>query len=263
MNRYTLMAVIASLSVSFSVHANCPSNLPEIQGLPEERLWEENSVASRSWSYLLRALGEEDRRVSLLYLHEEAAKSLDLLIESLTTSLKDTPVQNAVRERLPGIRSKARDLNRFGTVLSLEELSCLGKDQRQDFLSEDVNESLRALELDGAVQAGLVSEATVLAEFAKIAKYEENLWGDTILEGDYALTDRASAESIEVLVIGSTVYGYRAVIRADALMTSDCEYNEETEKWNDDCASGYIYVSHTYDAKFEQVPDDNYAEFDN
>jgi hypothetical protein len=104
---------------------------------------------------------------------------------------------------------------------------------------------------------------TVLKELRKNALFEAGVWYDTILEGDYNLTGEVEVLNITAMVIQGQVYGYSALVKADAVNYSSCEYDYETETYGDDCTVGYIYQHMTFDfqGKFIENGDD-YADFD-
>jgi len=84
------------------------------------------------------------------------------------------------------------------------------------------------------------------------ANDESNIWGDTILEGDYILDSQSKIElvTVEKLVSNASEFlGYRIVYQHGAYETGSCEVDWEAadenpeafqEQLNNDCTRGHI-----------------------
>lgn len=63
--------------------------------------------------------------------------------------------------------------------------------------------------------------AHVLSSLQQVADLLAQIWGDTILEGDYSADDDVSLDSIEVLKLNEGVIGYRITYSSRAFDTAE------------------------------------------
>ena len=101
-------------------------------------------------------------------------------------------------------------------------------------------------------------------DLIKIAGIQAQIWGDTILEGDYVASGHTSLDIVEKIYLKNRFLGYRIYYSEKAWFTGDCEYNPDDLSKMDQCVAGRIhersYVSP--DMKTYFVNDDDYAQFE-
>jgi antitoxin component YwqK of YwqJK toxin-antitoxin module len=91
-----------------------------------------------------------------------------------------------------------------------------------------------------------------------------SVWGDTILEGPYALTDEDAVVKIEsVFTVAGVVYGAYAYISNSAyfIESDDCDYDYDLEQWSETCEQGEIQESFYVDLNGKIIESDSYADF--
>ncbi|MEK2647010.1 hypothetical protein [Bdellovibrio sp. BCCA] len=96
----------------------------------------------------------------------------------------------------------------------------------------------------------------------KIAVEQAQVWGDTILEGDYHATGRTRLDSVLAFYKGNELVGYKIQYSEKAWYTGDCDFNGSRESLKG-CKEGRIvegsYVSS--DAQTYFSDEERYAEF--
>lgn len=75
--------------------------------------------------------------------------------------------------------------------------------------------------------------------FLKIASAQAQIWGDTILEGDYAASNDTQIDHIDALTRLGAVIAYRIVYSQQAWNTSTCSYTGRPKEL-DQCEEGRI-----------------------
>jgi hypothetical protein len=100
--------------------------------------------------------------------------------------------------------------------------------------------------------------------FETVARDEESLWGDTILEGDYGLTGDAAVRSVTAMKIGQVTFAYQLHISASAVGTWDgCDYDDATDKYvGEGCVHGSIRVSRYVAIDGAEIETEDYADFE-
>lgn len=96
-------------------------------------------------------------------------------------------------------------------------------------------------------------KASILKKMEGVSLELANIWGDTVLEGPYNQLGHSylDVSSIRVIYKGSELVGFYGVVRAEAVYTDSCEYNdeiseEEADREYNECLldyKGYIYES--------------------
>ncbi|WP_374075942.1 hypothetical protein [Bdellovibrio bacteriovorus] len=96
----------------------------------------------------------------------------------------------------------------------------------------------------------------------KIAVEQAQIWGDTILEGDYHSAGRTRLDSVLAFYKDNQLVGYKIQYSEKAWYTGECEFNGKRESLKD-CQEGRIvegsYVSS--DAQTYFSDEERYAEF--
>ena len=96
----------------------------------------------------------------------------------------------------------------------------------------------------------------------EIAHDQAQVWGDTILEGDYAADGKTSLDRVESLSIGGKFVGYRITYSEKGWMTATCEYRGEPDQL-EGCQEGRISEASLVSPQFDNYTRDinAYAEF--
>jgi hypothetical protein len=77
------------------------------------------------------------------------------------------------------------------------------------------------------------------ATLTEIAKDQAQIWGDTILEGEYEADGNTTLDRIEQVKLGETFVGYRIVYSEKGWNTAACRYNGRAEELTE-CQQGRI-----------------------
>lgn len=98
---------------------------------------------------------------------------------------------------------------------------------------------------------------------SKIAEDQSQIWGDTILEGDYFADGPTYLQSVEALYKEGTFIGYRIFYYSKAWETLDCTFNGNTHEGLESCKPGIIREASFVSPDFQSaVTDDgNFATF--
>jgi hypothetical protein len=78
------------------------------------------------------------------------------------------------------------------------------------------------------------------ARLLEIAEHFVQVWGDTILEGDYIAADHFELDEVEILSHRGQATGFRISYSAQAWDTGTCNYNSEYPESIEDCLEGRI-----------------------
>jgi hypothetical protein len=103
----------------------------------------------------------------------------------------------------------------------------------------------------------------VRSSLLEIADHFVQVWGDTILEGDYLSSEQFVLDEVETLYHQGVPAGYRITYSADAWDTSTCPYDSERPESLDGCTEGRIVEKGviTLDGRSFFVDPTHYAEF--
>ncbi len=98
-----------------------------------------------------------------------------------------------------------------------------------------------------------------------ISKTIVAVWGDTILEGDYAQTSEAKVVTMDAYVYRGEIVGFKLTVTAPAVMFAGghCEFSDKKNDWEgEDCVFGSIQESVLLDSNFNHLRStDFYPEF--
>jgi hypothetical protein len=103
-------------------------------------------------------------------------------------------------------------------------------------------------------------------QLQKIAEEQVNVWGDTILEGDYIADGEVRLTKISAVYQDSELVAYRITYNQNAWDTSTCNYDgNHHQETIVGCAQGIItestYVSSSLN--YYEVDENQFAEFEN
>jgi hypothetical protein len=113
------------------------------------------------------------------------------------------------------------------------------------------------------VETQIIPAPSLKSQLNSIAKAQAQIWGDTILEGDYFADGQTFLEKIEALYKDNTLIGYRIRYFEDAWDTSNCIYNPKSRQGLETCKKGFIKETSFVSADFQEVfaDDENFALF--
>lgn len=103
-------------------------------------------------------------------------------------------------------------------------------------------------------------------QLQKIAEEQVNVWGDTILEGDYVADGEVRLTKISAIYKNSELVAYRITYNQNAWDTSTCNYDgNRHQETLVGCAAGKItestYVSASLN--YYEIDENQFAEFEN
>lgn len=152
--------------------------------------------------------------------------------------------------------------------LAIILFSQIGLSSVDDFLILEDREKIIFLEtkttlVEDSKQFSQVNES-LMKQLILVGKNEADIWGDTVLEGPYALNGDVSVELEGLYVLDNQTYALAGYISAPAVITEDdeCSYNEETSQWTEQCYEGQIYQHFIMGVDGKVIESDNYPETD-
>lgn len=103
----------------------------------------------------------------------------------------------------------------------------------------------------------------LLVRFEQIAWDQAQIWGDTILEGDYHADGKTRLDSVIELYSEDELVGYKITYSEGAWDTSTCSYNGQNDQALANCTAGRIVESSFVSPDFRTyLADQNqFAEF--
>jgi hypothetical protein len=105
--------------------------------------------------------------------------------------------------------------------------------------------------------------STLKAPIQKLVKERSNIWGDTILEGDYFSKDQAHLDTVTALFKNKQLFAYAVTYSAKAWYTGDCAFDFKNLKTLVSCQVGRIvesiYIS--ADLEYNFMDENKYAQF--
>jgi hypothetical protein len=110
---------------------------------------------------------------------------------------------------------------------------------------------------------GIVLASDSFSQFKQIAWEQAQVWGDTILEGDYQAAGDTRLDAVFALYRGEKLLGYRITYSEKAWSTSECAYDGKNTKSLNQCPVGRIVESSFVSSSLKTyVTDQNqFAEF--
>lgn len=133
-----------------------------------------------------------------------------------------------------------------------EESTCSGSWKHQDLF--DTSKELKKI------------STSLVEKLQKIAFDQAQIWGDTILEGDYVASGETILDQVFAIYQDGNLKAYYIKYHEKAWYVGDCDYDYETQDPNSlaQCTEGRIregtYVSP--DLKTVITDDENYADFE-
>ncbi len=278
----TLSVPRASASLSGSA---CPSELKQLKVIQStlDRVLSHREIDSNTIMPLWRLAREvnselnygsrddlgEREHFNLFFLEPESeAFVLERLktLETLATSPKElVPVAKAASELVQVLPARNLYRDRDWTP---EKLACLAGADFEEVLSLEKEFDLERVPLETLRKSRgdlSVLPADFDAKIQSAVRYEENIWPDTVLEGEVGQNGPAVAQDIEVILLRGKFMAVELTISAPAVFTGNgnCRYNEKRKQWvGRDCAPGQISVRKTLNHRMEPVGSMNFAEFD-
>lgn len=108
-----------------------------------------------------------------------------------------------------------------------------------------------------------VIPTAVQVRLATIADDQAQIWGDTILEGDFYAEDEVRLDSVDAILVDAALVGYRITYSSVAFDTSSCEVSMQQSPVASGCLQGRIFESSYVSPQLESWTRDPeaYAEF--
>ncbi|WP_413289134.1 hypothetical protein [Bdellovibrio sp. HCB337] len=115
-------------------------------------------------------------------------------------------------------------------------------------------------EIDAPQNAELGTD--IQAHLLQVASNQAQVWGDTILEGDYYSDGNTRLDRVSSLFENGQLIGYQITYSEGAWYTGECDFNGEESSLKD-CAPGRIKESSFVSPNFGDFfrDDDDYADF--
>jgi len=97
----------------------------------------------------------------------------------------------------------------------------------------------------------------------EIAHHQSQIWGDTILEGDFYADGNVQIQKVKVLTHQNKPVGFQLTYFEKAWYTGDCVFNSNRLDSLNSCRPGRIYEASfvTHDATEAQVDQNQFAKF--
>ena len=182
-----------------------------------------------------------------MFSHKKSLKTVWIL-SALLTSIVAAPQARADRYDA--------NYNSFAEVIRTAQGEC--RNERNCSLNGMNSQTL--LSVDEGVRSSELPEATV-AELQKIAHSQAQIWGDTILEGDYDAAGGTELDQVEGVYMGGQLIAYRITYSEKAWYTGACDTEADPSRAS--CQEGRIVESTYVSPKLTSwMRDDSaYAEF--
>jgi hypothetical protein len=87
------------------------------------------------------------------------------------------------------------------------------------------------------------SNRELLSQLGLIAESQAQVWGDSILEGDYAAKGDTVLDEIKLLYVNAKAFGYLITYSETAWQIGDCNYDGIHDSTLKDCLPGRIIES--------------------
>lgn len=140
---------------------------------------------------------------------------------------------------------------------------------KQDFLKLDekgkedfINTQAIEVYKTDAIQDFIKNNPSIMPLILNQSKDLTSIWGDTILEGPYALNADPETTIQSLYTYNNEIFAILANIYASAVVTEGCEYDEDADQWGDDCDEGSISESFVIDTEGNLIDMGYYPEFD-
>ncbi|MGZ3796078.1 MAG: hypothetical protein ACXVB1_06925 [Pseudobdellovibrionaceae bacterium] len=101
----------------------------------------------------------------------------------------------------------------------------------------------------------------VKSDLDKIAFFQAQIWGDTILEGDYFSEGSVQLENVLSLFQNKSLVGYKITYSGRAWFTGDCDFDGKNTETLKDCQEGRIYESTYVSPDFKTFFSEDVANF--
>ena len=186
-------------------------------------------------------------KVTVMFSHKISLKSV-LVLSALLTAFVAAPQARADRYD--------NNYNAFAEVIRTAQGEC--RHERNCSLNGMNTQTL--LSVDEDIRSAELPEATV-AQLEKIAHAQAQIWGDTILEGDYDAAGGTSLDQVEGVYMGGELIAYRITYSEKAWYTGSCDTEADPSRAS--CQEGRIVESTFVSPKLTSwMRDDSaYAEF--
>lgn len=105
--------------------------------------------------------------------------------------------------------------------------------------------------------------AAIQKALHEIAYHQAQIWGDTILEGDFFANGEVQIQKVKILSHQNKVVGFQLTYFEKAWYTGDCTFNSNRLETLNACRPGRIFEASfvTHDATEAQVDQNQFAKF--
>lgn len=143
----------------------------------------------------------------------------------------------------------------FYQTIKNHKQACAGDVCSAPFKAED------AFSADEPEQSSLAVD--VQAVLKNVAIRQAQVWGDTILEGDYQADGHTRLDVVTFLYKNNSLIGYRISYSERAWYTGECDFNGDDEETLKDCTEGRIFESSYVSPDFKTYfrDEDDLADF--
>lgn len=167
--------------------------------------------------------------------------TLALLITLLSITTSAYPIPSSQKVRQVELAFKASG------CIKINDGNCQNGHRVQTFAGQQIQQ------LPSAIQKAL----------HEIAYHQSQIWGDTILEGDFFANGDVQIQKVKILSHQNKVVGFQLTYFEKAWYTGDCSFNSNRLETLNACRPGRIYESSfvTHDATEAQVDENQFAKF--
>ncbi len=151
-------------------------------------------------------------------------------------------------------------LTQVSFAQSLQEFNLLSDDQKIELIY-----SSEFIEVDDQQTMSELLLPELLGKVHTLANSLVDVWGDTVLEGPYAIVQVDLSVTVESLFIkNNQIYAIKASVSNPAIIieSEDCHYSYESSQYTDECYEGIISQDFYLDVNGQEIESDNYADFD-
>jgi len=143
---------------------------------------------------------------------------------------------------------------------SIEEFLKMSAEKKIEFLETKTT----VVEDKKAIASFILKFPALTKRITAVGEDLANIWGDTILEGPYALHGIATTSINSIYTYQGKIYAFSAQVRAPALFIEgeDCRFDEETGDYIEGCPEGEIYQNFYVDLSANYIESDDYPEED-
>lgn len=143
---------------------------------------------------------------------------------------------------------------------TLEEFSLLTHDAKMELIENGhFDEVTDQNEITSTIDMNLLFKTVSFANDLVV------VWGDTVLEGPYAIVEDDLNISVDTMYYKNGIlYAIQGYVSNPAILieSTDCEFDYDTGEYNEQCYEGTISQYFYLDFNGVEIESDNYGDFD-